>query len=220
MESADVKVAAVMTAPRYECVAARSQIERALSSAGIPLTISGGVFYSQCMQTMFEGLVGKVDYILTVDFDSMFTAKHVMRLLSIISQEPEIDALAALQPMRGKGTVLGSKQSENEMEWAGFPLKVRTAHFGLTVIDAAKLAELPKPWFLATPDENGSWGDDRTDSDVHFWFEWEKAGFTTYLDPGTRLGHMEEMVTVFDDKMQLQHHYPKDWAALAAKTVD
>ena len=219
-QTKEVQVAAVMTAPRYECVAARSRIERSLNQAGIPLTISGGVFYGQCMQEMFEGLVGKIDYVLTVDFDSMFLPKHVMRLLSIIAQEDHIDAIAAIQPMRGKGRILASRQKDNQIDWDGRPLKADTLHFGLTVIDVAKLAEVPKPWFFAQPDPNGSWNDGRCDSDTWFWRQWEKAGFSAYLDPGCRLGHLEEMVSVFDSKLQLQHYYPKQWSDLAEETCE
>lgn len=220
MESKDVRVAALMTAPRYECVAARSRIERSLSMVGIPLTISGGVYYGQCMQSMMEKIIGQVDYVLTVDFDSMFLPKHVRRLLSIIAQCDEIDALAAFQPMRGKGRVLASRQSENEVIWDGTPLKADSAHFGLTVIDAAKLAKLPKPWFCSYPDDNGSWTDDRIDDDVWFWRQWEAAGFSCYVDPGCRLGHLEEMVTVFDEALGLCHHYPKQWAEIAESTCE
>lgn len=218
MDQKKVVVSAVMTAPRYECTEARSRIERSLHVAGIPLTISGGVFYHQCMQMMFEELVDKVDYIVTVDFDSMFLPKHVLRLISIVAQQPEIDALAALQPMRGKGRLLASRQTDNQMAWSGHPLKVDTAHFGLTVIDAKKLATVAKPWFMATPDPHGGWGDDRVDSDVWFWKQWEKAGHSCYIDPGCRLGHLEEMVTVHDEQMQPKHYYPNQWKEIAEST--
>ena len=39
------KVAAIMTAARYENTYCRNYIEIALKELGIPLTVSGGVFY-------------------------------------------------------------------------------------------------------------------------------------------------------------------------------
>jgi len=222
MDSTNVRVAALMTAPRYEAVSARNQIEKALHMGGnrIPLEVSGGVYYGQCMQKMMEGLIGKADYILTVDFDSIFTEKHVFRLLSIIAQEKEIDALAALQPMRGAKRMLGSTYEGGELRWQGYPLKVDTAHFGLTVIDVAKLESVPKPWFFAQPNEDGTWGDDRIDDDVWFWRQWEKAGHSCYIDPGCRLGHMEELVSVYDRDMNLHRYYMKDWIEHASEMVD
>lgn len=219
--NAEVTVAALMTAPRYECVAARNGIENALKEIGIPLTISGGVFYTQCMQIMLEDVVSQqIDYALTIDFDSVMTAAHIQRLLNIIEQEDHIDALAAIQPMRGKGRVLAARARETVVDWDGRPIEVTSAHFGLTVIDLKKLAKVPKPWFCGLPDEHGRWSDDRVDPDVSFWRAWEQSGNSIYIDPGCRLGHLEEMVTVFDEDLTLRHMYLKDWQKQKETTVD
>lgn len=208
-----VTASAVMTAPRYESVYARNQIEKALRSVGVPLTISGGVYYGQCMETMLEQLVdlGNVDYAITVDFDSIFEARDVSRLLSLMAQEPQIDAIAAVQPKRGFGTIMATNGETESLVYTGKPIKVRSAHFGLTVLDLDKLQHVPKPWFCAKPDEYGGWGESRTDADVSFWRSWEGAGNSLYIDPGTRLGHLEEMISMFDENMQLVHLYPKEW---------
>lgn len=215
-----VTVSALMTAPRYECVAARNRIEKAMRETGIPLTISGGVYYGQCMQTMLEDVVSKgVQYALTVDFDSIFLAKHVHRLLSVIVHT-EADAVAAIQPKRGHGSVLASKGEATKVEWTGKPIEVHSAHFGLTVIDLKKLANVPKPWFQGHPGADGSYGDDRTDADVFFWQRWREAGNSIYIDPGCRLGHLEELVTYFDRQMKLQHVYINDWELASETTAD
>jgi len=217
----NVTVAAVMTAPRYEAVWCRNKIEFALNQAGIPLTVSGGVFYGQCMQRMLQQLLKQgVDYALTIDFDSVFTDKHIQRLLSIVAQEDEIDALCAIQPMRGKERILGSRSKESSVEWTGKPIQLRTGHFGLTVLDLKKLANVEKPWFVCVPDSNGEFTDERIDDDVYFWRQWEKAGNTLYVDPGCRIGHMEEMISVLDDNMQIQCWKPDQWESDFASTVD
>lgn len=219
--SKQVKVSAVMTAPRYEAVYARNYIEMALKSCGIPLTVSGGVYYGQCMQHMLESLIGKADYALTVDFDSMFTAKHVQRLLSIVAGNEQIDALAAVQPKRGCGDMLAARTyGERQVDWNGYPIQVDSAHFGLTVIDLEKLAQVPKPWFWAQPNAQGRWDGDKIDDDVYFWKQWHAAGMKAFVDPGCRLGHLEEVITVFDQDMKLQHLYPKDWSESRESTVD
>lgn len=216
-----VRVAALMTAPRYEAVYARNFIELAMKALGIPLTISGGVYYGQCMQIMLEDLVSKdVDYVLTIDFDSMFTAEHVQRLLNLIASDDNIDAITAVQPKRGCGAILAAMDKETTMVWNGRPVKVTSAHFGLTVIDLKKLAELPKPWFHAQPDKDGRWTDDKIDDDVWFWKQWREAGNSIYVDPGCRLGHLEEMVTVYSPTMELQHLYPREWSETRESTVD
>ena len=92
------------------------------------------------------------------------------------------------------------------------PIKVATAHFGLTAIDLHKLANVPKPWFITTADAKGEFGDGRTDDDIHFWRQWEKAGNSLYLDPRVRIGHLEEMVVVHDaETFEPKHVYPSAW---------
>ena len=88
MANKSVKIAAVMTAARYENTYCRNYIEIALKYLGIPLTVSGGVYYGQCMQKMFTDLCARdCEYVVTVDGDSLFTSDHLQRLLSIIAQE-------------------------------------------------------------------------------------------------------------------------------------
>jgi hypothetical protein len=215
----ELKVAAVMTAPRYENTTCRNYIERALKKLQIPLTVSGGVYYGQCMQKMFEQLVHTdCQYIVTVDGDSFFTDKQLLRMISVIHQEDQIDALASMQVRRGKPTLLGTvhggrKVGDDTMQidFNGYPLKARTAHFGLTVIDVAKLRKVEKPWFFAEPNADGGWDGDKVDDDVWFWLQWERAGNSVYIDCDTRIGHLEEMVACFDSKMQPMHLYPSDW---------
>ena len=222
-------IAAVMTAPRYEGTYARNYIERALKEANIPLTVSLGVFYGQCMQKMFEQLVdhGGVDFVVAIDFDSLFTAKQLQRLINLIASNDDIDAITGMQQRRGKpvmlGTVPGGRMLDadtKQIEWDGNPVKATTAHFGLTVIDLKKLANVPKPWFFAQPDESGMWnGDSKIDDDVWFWQQWAKAGNSIYIDFATRIGHLEEMIAIHGEDANPQHIYPSEWEKLAYATA-
>jgi hypothetical protein len=215
-----VKIAAVMTAPRFEITYCRNQIQRSLDKLRIPLTVSGGVFYGQCMQKMLTTLCDSdCEYAVTVDFDTLFTSDQLLRLISIIKQEQDIDAITGVQVRRGKPTMLGTCHggevvSEDErrvtVDDRGL-LRAKTAHFGLTVIDLAKLRTVPKPWFLSTPNADGEWEGDKTDDDVWFWLQWEKSGHSIYIDPEVKLGHVEEMVAIHDQHMNPVHIYPSDW---------
>lgn len=212
MSSKDIKVSAVMTSGRYEAVFARNMIEAALRSLGIGLITSQGVFYGQCMQRMFEDVINiGADFILTIDGDSIFKAEHVKRLLNIIVQEQQIDALASLQLRRGVPDVLGYHEGKTSIDWNGYPVEVTSAHFGLTVIRVDKLKAVKKPYFFCKPDENGEWSEKRVDSDVWFWQQWKEAGNSLYLDPGCRVGHLEEMVATFGEDLTPMHVYPGDW---------
>ena len=78
-----------------------------------------------------------------------------------------------------------------------------------------RLKDVPKPWFNNQPDENGQWSENKIDDDIWFWKQWKEAGRTIFMDPGCRIGHMEEMVSQFeevDGAYKVVHYYQKDWA--------
>lgn len=211
------KVACLYTAPRYENVFCRNMIEKALADFGLRLTVSQGVFYGQCMQQMMEEMCDKADVILTIDGDSLFTSKHINRMFSTLQLHPEIDALAPLQIRRGMEAALFTT-SDNLGNQVNLdePVKVRTAHFGMTLLKTKALVDVPKPWFWSRPSPDGSWkrGTDKLDDDIYFWRNWEAAGKTLYVDMGCAIGHLEEMVAdvdIQDNSLVVVHKYPADW---------
>jgi hypothetical protein len=213
--TATVKVGAYCTHPRYEAVAARNVIDGALKPLKIDLHCSQGVFWGQCMQRMFNDAVAKgLDWILSIDSDSLFTSEHVRHLLDVFAQTPEADALAALQCRRGSGYPLlttGNHQTGDRLQVDSRPFRVTTAHFGLTLIRAESLKQVPKPWFKGEPDENGEWDENKLDDDIWFWHQWRLAGKTIYVAPSCSIGHLEETVAMFDENLQPQHVYVHEW---------
>lgn len=206
------KVAALMTAPRYECVWARNKIDLALQKNGIPLTVSGGVFYGQCMQRMLKDVVEKgVDYALTIDFDSIFEPVDVANLIARANERDDIDALAAVQSRRGMKYPLFTKGQSTLVEFEGEPVQVDTAHFGLTLIKLDALRTVPRPWFWSTPAEGGEWENNKIDDDIYFWHKWRDCGKTVFVDPAVSIGHLEEVVSYFDFDGQHQFSYTKEW---------
>ena len=96
----------------------------------------------------------------------------------------------------------------------GEPIKVDTAHFGLTLIRTAKIAAMPKPWFWGQPDSSGGWGEDRVDDDIYFWNKWKESGNSIYVAPDCNIGHLELMVSQFKTTgaaIEPEHIYVKDW---------
>jgi hypothetical protein len=210
-----VKVGAYLTLPRYEAVAARAIIQEALKPHKIDLTTTQGVFWGQCMQRMFQDAVDKnIDWILSLDSDSLFTAKHISQLFELMAANPQIDALAALQCRRGGKYPLlttGTGIPDEHVTIDGRPIKVTTAHFGLTLIRVNSLKEVQKPWFKSEPEPDGNWGDERLDDDIWFWHQWRLAGKNIYVAPSVSIGHLEETVAMFDDEMQAKHIYVHEW---------
>ena len=207
-------VAAFMTLPRYENVYCRNVIDQALREIGIPLQTAQGVFYGQCMQRLFaRAIEHNIDVAVTIDFDSIITGNDIKRLLQTLATYPELDAVAAMQARRGGHFPLMTIKGETKVTWDGKPVKVSTAHFGLTAIRLSKVAAMPKPWFYSTPGEGGEWEDEsgKIDDDIYFWQKWNACGNTLAVDPNIRIGHMEEMVAIHDEQMNVKHMYPKAW---------
>ena len=202
-----------MTSPRYVNGFCRDHIDAAFRGAGIPLQDIQGVFYGQCMQRMMtQAIEIGTELAVVCDGDSLFTSSDIMRLIKTVTTNEHIDALASMQIRRGNATLLASVDGQSEVTITGEPVKVSTAHFGLTVIDLRKLEDVPRPWFFAKPDDNGEWGDARIDDDIWFWRQWSAAGHSVYMDPQTRIGHMEEMVVMVDPvSYQALHAYPNEW---------
>jgi hypothetical protein len=213
--TATIQLGAYLTLPRYESVVCRSLIELALRQLKIELTTSQGVFWGQCMQRMFTKAVNDgIDWILSIDSDSLFTAEQLSLLMDTLASNPHIDALAALQCRRGCEYPLlttGNVDGGLTVEVSNAPFKVTTAHFGLTLFRVDALREVPKPWFYAKPDDNGEWGDERMDDDIFFWHQWRLAGKNIYVAPQVSIGHMEETVVQFNDEMKPEHMYVQQW---------
>lgn len=208
------KVAGIMTSGRYGNVFARNHIDAAFAAAGVPLHVTLGVYYGQCMQRCLEEcLEGGADAVVTVDGDSLIRGSDVTRLLSLLHDTPGLDAIAGIQSKRGAAQVLGSVDGAGAVDTDGSPFRVSTAHFGLTAIRMTALARTPKPWFQCHPDPSGGWGDGRIDGDVWFWRQWQAAGNTVAIDPQVRIGHLEEMAAVIDpETYEIRHVYPEAWA--------
>lgn len=208
----------MLTAPRYVATWPTRIIQNAFMRAGVPFQISQGVFYQQCMQQMFEDACrDDIEIIITCDMDSIFAEKHIKWLLSNLVNNEHIDALAALQSRRGMANPLLSVETDAKVgdsiavNFEGAPLKVKTAHFGLTALRVSKLRDMPKPWFLCQPQDDGSYGDLRVDADIFFWKAWEQQGNSLYVDSSVSIGHMEEMISGFDEKGNHAFWYPKDY---------
>lgn len=200
-----VKIEAVMSMPR---LAFSDNMFCAISSLvvglGINLKKGSGVFWGQVLTRMMEQhLYDGTDYIITIDYDTWFTKEHVIRLLQIMQENPQIDAIVPLQVKRENDLVMFSKVDENGKPIGIVPVDefykeftpIVNGHFGLTVLRVSALRKLKKPWFIGVPDSNGGWDDGRTDEDIYFWQNFYKSGCRAYLAPGVKIGHIQLMVT-------------------------
>lgn len=208
----DVQIAAVCSIPRLGWNDNWGQIFDALNPFRIPLKRYTGAFWGQCLQRVMEEAVAEgTDWILTIDYDSMFTSKHLDTMFGIFGNNPHIDALASLQSKRRSGTPLFTVKGKTGIETDGSPIQADTAHFGCTLIRTDALKDVPKPWFHSKPDAEGGWGDGRIDEDIWFWHQWKKAGKTLFVAPDVRIGHLEVYVQDYDDNMEPRVRTTDEW---------
>jgi len=215
------KVVAVMSTPRLGYNDMWMSALLSLPKLGVDLIKVTGAFWDQCLTSAFDEAIEdpSVDYLLGIDYDSVFHAGHVQRLIETVCAYPDIDALAPVQASRHSDTMLfgmhgafGSTTTDidrTDIEKDIFPVK--HAHFGLTLINAAKLRALPRPWMFTTTDANGKYGDGHTDPDIQFWRNWEKAGNSLYIAPRVTIGHLELMVRWPDQNMMPSYQAAKEW---------
>lgn len=199
----ELKVSAAMSVPRLGFMDNFSCCIDALVPLGIHLRRQGGAFWGQALTNCLEIILDqdRPDAILTLDYDTVFTKGHVAHLLQLMMAHPEADAIVALQSSRHLPTALFTKRDDdgammgriNTTEMQPDLMKISSAHFGLTLIRADKLRDLPKPWFHSTPSPVGDWHEGHIDEDIAFWQAWEKAGNTLYLANRVAVGHIEVM---------------------------
>ena len=194
---------------------------------GIPIRLAFGVFWHQCLSNLMQDCIDDgLDWLLFLDYDSIFSAEQLSRLLTVFGSNPHIDALAALQCRRGVENVPLLSNGQSETEITGEPIKVNTAHFGMTLMRVDALKRFPMPWFVGVPDKDGSYRTlGRIDPDIWFWHRWKDAGNSLYVDPLCSIGHLQVMCSAFSDELKVEHLHPesgvaheKHWRGYAGKS--
>jgi hypothetical protein len=199
---AEVKVAALMSCPRLGFTDNFFCISQALAPHRISPIKHTGVFWGQCVQRCMEDVLDKHDVILTFDYDTIFTAKTIEGLLTLMMWSG-VDAIAPLQTKREANSVMfalpGVKPDDKvtvEHDWFEKPVQlVETAHFGCTFMRTSALKKLPKPWFLCEASPEGDFRGGHVDEDIYFWRKWAAAGNTLGIATAISVGHAELMIT-------------------------
>lgn len=225
--TSNLTVRGLMSAPRLGYNDMWNCAVQYLPAIGVPFKKVGGAFWGQTLTMGMEMILAedRPDYILTLDYDSVFTQKAAATLIQLAMVYPEADAIVPVQASRHMdgplfsfkfppGTVRQGDRFDVPAEFfAGDLAPVRTGHFGLTLIKASKIAALAKPWFLGTPNADGRWDEGKTDEDIHFWRQWEAAGNSLMLASRVAVGHIELMVRWPDLDMKPQWQSAADWEA-------
>lgn len=211
----EIRVSGAMSVPRLGFMDNLFCCIEAVIPCNVKLRKHGGAFWGQSLTKVFERIIEEdnPDAILTIDYDSIFTPKHLAQLMQLMMLYPKIDALAPIQSSRHLPTTLFTvhgTEGDNapaipRKEFEGDTTQVATAHFGLTLIRTAALKRMAKPWFHSQPSPAGDWGEGHVDEDIAFWRKWEAAGNTLHLANRVAIGHAELMCRWPD--VNLQVHY-------------
>jgi len=208
------RVAALASVPRLGFQAHMGASERAFADPRIPvLRLSGCVFWEMTMQGGFNSLIkAGADYIITTDYDTIFTNEDVKELLRLIVRYPEADAIAAWQASRWKNhpPLAGIK---TERGWDGAVsieemkrtdlTPVDNTVYALTIIKTAAIQKMSKPWFVNIPNAEGEWEHGKHDADSYFWWKFREAENNLYMANNVRVGHLHEDILWMDDDFNL-----------------
>jgi predicted SAM-dependent methyltransferase len=213
-------VQAILSAPRLCFTDQATCMVEAMSKLKIPTRIRQGVFWGQTLTKALEAAIADgAKTILTLDYDSLFKPEEVDELLWTLSQNPQADAICAMQMGRDRSTLLMSGVDDERRKGAYVEgevfeadlVKVATGHFGLTAIRVSSLLKLEKPWLIHRPDQYGSWNEGSIDEDIHFWQAWGKAGNTLYQANRVVVGHMQLVATWPDRNLRPIHQLMTDY---------
>jgi predicted SAM-dependent methyltransferase len=196
-------IKAVMTLPRLGFTANMFAATKVFPKLGITLDIAHGVFWGQKLSRLIDRhLNDGTEYIITLDYDTAFREEHVIRLLQLMAENPDVDAIVPVQIKRENETPMFSIVDENG-EGRRVPLtefetelvQITDGHFGLTIFRASAFEGLKKPWFLPHPNKDGDWGEGRIDEDIHFWRNFCEDGRNVCLATTVMIGHLQMMAT-------------------------
>lgn len=214
-------VRGVLAAPRFAPTIHARCVVNAFIPLGIQTNIVMGCFWwKQICEGMEDALNMGAEYVLTMDYDSIFTAEDILELYHLLQAYPEIDAICALQSKRMSNEALLTLSEEevaagvSPMKFASDTTRIATGHFGCTMIRADRLRKLPHPWMVPTPGTDGRWKTETgaIDADIDFWHRWLAAGFNLHVANKVPIGHMQEFITWPTESHEPIHQPLEDYA--------
>jgi hypothetical protein len=214
------KIVAIMSMPRLTFSDNMFCAVQTLVAHNIPFEKVTGAYWGQCLERLMESHeMDGTEWLLTLDYDTLFSPEHFHRLAVLMEENPHIDAIAPLQAKRDddgflsqfcdeKGDVLLGAVSLDHFEQP--IVRANWAHFGLTLIRMSALKKMEHPWFLGVPNADGRWGECRIDDDIYFWDKFKKAGnklgIATFC-----VGHLELRPTWLDKEFNTFTTRTKDF---------
>lgn len=212
------KVAAVISIPQLGHNVHNGCVLESLMPFGIGLRQCYGVYWNQALSDgITKVLEQKPDYVLTLDYDALFTSKHISDLMTLALDNPDVDVIIPCMTKR-EGNGLLAHTSNQDPSVPGVNLNdplipIQLGHFGLTLFKASVFDRIKKPWMIAVPDKDGGWGEGHIDADMNFWLNCEASNIKVALARHIRVGHIEYMATIpnAEDPRKTDYVHVGEW---------
>jgi hypothetical protein len=210
-----------MSTPRVGFVDNFACALETLPPLGLRMVKGRGVFWGIVLTNAIEHAIENgAKYVLTIDYDTLFTGDHVRELYRLMEENPHLDAVCPVQVRRDADAPLivmrdsegTGRTSATTDEFHADYTPVASGAFGLTIIRASAFADIRRPWFLHQPDTDGRWaGEGMVHEDVRFWHKWTEAGKTLAQANYVSVGHLELVARWLDRDLSPVTQKLADW---------
>jgi len=195
-----VRVLAALSCPRLGFTD-QMFIATQLVKMNIELRKHSGAFWEQSLsQLLYQAVDEDFDFVLTLDYDTIFRPTDVWYMLNLMVNEPKASAIFPVQYRReADQLLLGVREHKDGTiqanSLADHLVPATVGHFGCTFIRVADLKRMPHPWLHSKPGPTGKWDDGRVDADVAFWNNLRACGFKMFCATRCVVGHLQQMIT-------------------------
>jgi SAM-dependent methyltransferase len=189
----DPKVAMVLSVPRIGFMDMVDGIADTCRKLGWPFYKWGGTEWGKGLTQAVQNAIRDFDpdYIMCLDYDSVFTAEDCRELLRLMQRNPDVGAIYPAEAHRHGDLPLGYDMN-GTIDYRGELTQVPSGHFGCTIIRRKIFDDIPHPWFFSCPDpKTGLWNQNNIDADITFWALMGIHGWHTCQANNVQIGHME-----------------------------
>lgn len=213
------KIVAVASTSRVGFSDHAASLSNTIGQLGIPFKPFFGCNWGINLERALRwALTTDAEWILTLDFDSVWDHETIAKLAMLMETHPEADAIVPLQAKRESNHVLFNVNGldVDPTDYARYEepvAEIGMGHFGLTLIRASALRDLPGPWLHHEPSADAAdpWGEGHTDDDVAFWRRFREHGKRVFVAPRVSIGHLQLMVSWPGENFQPVHQYVNDY---------
>lgn len=189
-------VVMVLSTPRFGPVDTFKSIADGCQSLGWRFFQWGGTEWGKGLESVCQQVIKEYspDYIMTIDYDGVFSPDDCKALLDFMQNNPDVAAVWPVQAHRHQDLPLGFAPKGAAIgvyDFKGEFTRMWSGHFGCTIIRRQVFDTIPHPWFWSIPDpDTGDWSKG-SDADLTFWRWMHTYGFKFGQLNTVQIGHME-----------------------------